>query len=396
MKRKRSDPDPAWRPAHSSNRSSQRPVSTESLLQLMGVATSPAKSVTVSHTLESPPVFKSNVSKFISPSRVEHSTPSKGPLTSHVITPGNSKLRPSRLVECNDGTAVIFLSESKTDENTLPILMPNEWLKNNSPIPSASFDGKIDFEVTKESIERVREQIQARLQASQNRRVKSQRDVMKISARDALLSAGYSKEQVPAKLAHWIHFIPHEVIGDEGQTPDNLGLGLKYPNGAMELINRALLDLLFHPNEISRPKKLYLSAIPQWVEGFENIRLLKSLTYTVKNEPGEAYTKSLSINFDMLSLSPICLTEVELIKSLMEKKFLLNPTPACVSKNETISDEELEQLLCPSSPLIFSSEEASSIEESSSSSATPLSENSNRNTVPSATTVKLKPTSLNF
>lgn len=382
--------DPDWDPltlgCASTRAPSKKLTSAESILYVMGAASSPAARTTFISTLEGSPINANRVINHIPSSQCAFSTPHKGPYTSHVTTPiGESKLRPSRMIECDDGVVTIFISEDKTEENTLSLLPPNDWVKNCIPL-SDSLDGIIDFEITRENVF-----------SGGSIRAKSQNAVMgNLSARDALINAGY---EMPPRLANWIHFIPHAFLGILGQIASNMGLGLKNPNGAMEIINRAIPKILLHPNG---PEKLYLSAIPKWVEGYENIRLLESITYIVKNAPGELCTKWMRTTFEMLSLASVCVTEIPIIEALMEKKFLLKPTPALVSDKGSISDEEFERLLSPSSPLIFSSEEPSLSEEASSSkkassgSATPLSENSNRNTVPSASTVKLKPTSLKF
>lgn len=314
MPKKRKVADQSWRPGTSStSTTSKHPNNTEGLLHLMGVAGSPAKTVVVEHDLMSPPSFVNTRSKMLSPRLCFRS-----PLTFSFKTPTNgSRLLVSREITCDNGKVKIFLSEGKVGSNRLSVpAIPNDWVKNFSDFSSVSTVGK-EFKITKEIIEKTNKVTAKRRKLGKSSRSVSQNQVMGISAKQVLSSAGIVVDD-----AHWVHMdVPHEFVGDEAQTMDNLAIGLKYGNGAMELVNRALYNIFFHENSDCVPPVLYLHSIKTWKVGYENIRLLDTLEYIVRDDNGN----SVSIPFDMLSTDPVCTTEIEPIEELLKKKFNLKP-----------------------------------------------------------------------
>ncbi|MBI2792629.1 MAG: hypothetical protein HYX61_11785 [Gammaproteobacteria bacterium] len=311
----------------------------ESIFYLMDSADSPAKKALLVNNSSTKVTFSpEKPHPFLSPSKAELSTPQKGPMTCSAYTPKGSKLVVSRLIECEDGTAMgIFLPENKVHQNELVIPdVPNPWIAQ-SPIPKADMNGIIDFKITKESIRQVEAVIRKRLKEGQPQRLISQQDLMKISAVKALRNAGI---EVPAKGAHHTHLTPHCYQGDDGQCVNNLGIATKQANAAMELVNPAIKEALFQKDALPA---LYLSAIPEWVKGYENIRLLKTITYIIKDAPGDNPTRSATIRFNMLSTDPVCLTDVLPIRKFIIEKFSNKPVLENVEKDESEESEESEE-----------------------------------------------------
>ena len=346
-KKRKKKSDGAYRPG--TRRSTPLDASAftvENLMKLNQAASSPAKKgVLLNSTSTDVPLEsklftprKTRFTQLLSPSKVTLSTPQKGPLTSHVTTPKGSKLRPSRMIECDDGTCVLFLSEDKINDDSLIIPpKPSNWLKT-SPIPKAQLNGLIDVEITQKSIQATQALIRARKKQGLPARIKSQNEVMNMPANQALKNAGIKAEP---NTMHWVHFISHMFIGDKSQTVENLGLGTKYANMAMELVNPAIQRLL---NKKNAYPAIYLSIIPEFVPGYESIRLLKSLTMVIKDAKGDTYKHKASVKFNMLSLQKVCLSDVQPIKKFIMKKF---------ANHEVKSKENDEFLLNISPPPIL-------------------------------------------
>lgn len=326
-KKRKKNPDRAFRPgAPRSKPLDPSAFSVENLMKLNQAASSPAKkgvllnSTSTSVSLESE-LFtpkKTHSTQLLSPSKVTLSTPEKGPLTTYVTTPKGSKLRPSRIIQCDDGTFTLFLSEDKINNESLKIPhIPSKWI-NKSPIPKVHLNGCIDVEITKKTIKETEALIRARKKEGLPARKVSQNIVMGIAANKALSHAGI--KAAPGTM-HWVHFVSHMFIGDKSQTAENLGLGTKYANMAMELVNPAIKRLLYKKNAYPA---IYLSIIPEFVPGYESLRLLKSLTMVIKDAKGDDYKHKALIKFNMLSLQKVCLTDVLPVRKFIMNKFANN------------------------------------------------------------------------
>lgn len=302
----------------------------ESIFYLMDSAESPAKKALLVNNSATKVTFTpEKPHPFLSPSKAELSTPAKGPMTQSAYTPKGSKLVVSRLIECEDGTAIgIFLPENKVNQNELVIPEhPNPWIED-SPIPKADMSAIVDLKITKESIKQIEALVSKRRKEGLPDRHTSQNKLMGISAVQALRNAGVD---VAARSAHHTHLTPHCYQGDAGQCVKNLGIATKQANAAMELVNPAIKEALFQENALPA---LYLSAIPEWVKGYENIRLLKTITYILKDAPGDTPTRSATIRFNMLSTDPVCLTDILPIRKFLCEKFSNKPVLENAGKEE--------------------------------------------------------------
>ncbi len=298
---------------------------TESLLKLMGSASSPAKKAVLINTTNTRVHFDNNViftptkkhsTQVLSPTKVKLSTPEKGPLTSFVTTPMGSKLKPSRIIECDDGAYTLFISEDKVEESELKIpTSVNKWVLKSSPIPKDSLDGFEDYKITRQGIFDTEKLIKKRKERRENPRLKSQNDLMKYPANKSLRKAGFEVED---NTAHWLDFLPHNFVGDASRTPKNLGIGTRFANAAMELVNRAIRQLLCEKD--SSFTSIYLTVKPEWVPGYENIRLLKSLKVIIKDSKAKDAHQA-CFKFNCLTLEKVCITDVNPIKQFILKKF---------------------------------------------------------------------------
>ncbi|MGD9592165.1 MAG: hypothetical protein AB7V32_06560 [Candidatus Berkiella sp.] len=323
-KKRRKNPDPAFRLGSSRSRPIDPSAFTvENLFKLNQSALSPAPKAVILNTTSTKPNLetqlftpnKKHASTLISPSKVTLSTPDKGPFTRFVTTPLGSKLFPSRMIDCDDGAYVLFLSEAKINNQNITIpKKPANWIKQ-SPIPKASLKGFVDIKITKKQIQATEALIRKRKREGLAPRAVSQNKVMGIPANTALKKAGITADP---NTMHWVHFISHSFIGDKSQIVSNLGLGTKYANMAMELVNPVIKRLLFKKGAYPA---IYLSIIPEYVPGFEAIRLLKSLTMIIKDGKGDSFEHKASITFDMLTLQKVCLTDVIPVRKFIMQKF---------------------------------------------------------------------------
>ncbi|HRE32673.1 MAG TPA: hypothetical protein PLD88_11915 [Candidatus Berkiella sp.] len=323
-RRRRKKRDGAWNPRGKSRAVNTTNFSTESLIRLMKSAASPAKKVAIVNTTnvsvckDETVLFtptKKHSSILLSPSQYKLSTPAIGPKTSHLITPLGSKLYPSRIIECDDGIVSVFISEDKKAEKELTIpATPAAWIKK-SPIPDAQMIGMMDIPVTRKAIKAVEALKRKRKKEGVNPRGTSQNEVMGIPATQALRKAGVDINDGEAQHCH---FLSHEFYGDKSQTVENMGIGTRQANAAMELVNRTLRKLLYMKNG---PEVIYISATPEWVSGFEKVRWLKKLTLTVKDGAGKNFKHSAKVTFNMLTLSPVCLTDVRPVRDSIIAKF---------------------------------------------------------------------------
>lgn len=304
---------PKSRPKKSNPTQKKQPCfNTENLFKMMNcLASPPAKTAVVNNVNSQLDLEKNPL--LLSPSQFTLSSPQKGPLTNHVTTPKGSKLSPTHLIKCENGVISIFLSEDKASQEELAIAPTPASEINQSMVPDESLAGMMDIQITHENIEKIKAQISQRKAACKNIRGQSQNQIMKMTARGALQKAGVSVE---ARTVNWTHLVSYTFIGDEGQCVKNIGLATQRANAANELFNGAIKSLV---KTINKP--LYLSVVPEWVPGYEKIRLLKTLTYTVKDGLGVHCQHTASLTFNMLSLRRICAAEIKLINQIICKSF---------------------------------------------------------------------------
>lgn len=328
-KKRKKNKDGAWHPRqNAAPRDTTQFSSSEGVIRLMGAAASPAAKIAILNTtslsicqgeLQLTTPTKKHSSKVLTPSKYTLSTPEAGPKTSHLLTPKGSKLLPSRIIECDDGVISVFLSEDKVKPKSLVVpRTPKPWIAH-SPIPKASMQGMLDIPITKKQIKRVDALRRTRIKMGENPRKISQNTLNCIPATQAMRKAGITVENGDG---HYTHFIPFSFLGDEAQTVENMGIATRHANAAMELVNPAIRRLLYMKNG---PEVVYLSAIPTWEPGYENIRLLKSLTYLIKDGKGNDYKHSATVRFNMLSLANICLTDVRPVRDSIIAKFSDTP-----------------------------------------------------------------------
>ncbi|MCS5711794.1 hypothetical protein [Candidatus Berkiella aquae] len=323
-RRRKKNRDGAYNPRGKSRAVNTTEFTTENLIRLMKSATSPAKKVAIINTTnasvcEDETVLftpkKKHSSILLKSPQYKLSTPDAGPKTSHLVTPLGSKLYPSRIIQCDDGVVSVFISEDKKAQKELTIPdKPAAWIKK-SPIPAAKMTGMVDIAVTKKAIKAVEALKRKRKKAGENPRKISQNEVMGIAATQALRKAGV---EINDGEAQHCHFLSHEFFGDKSQTVQNMGIGTRQANAAMELVNRAIKRLLYMKNG---PAVIYVSATPEWVPGFEKVRWLKKLTLTIKDGAGKNFKHSAKVTFNMLTLSPVCLSDVRPVRDSIIAKF---------------------------------------------------------------------------
>lgn len=323
-KRRRKNTDGAWRKNQNTGTRDFSSFTTENQLRCMGAASLPADEVVLLNSSQtticqdenklSTPKGKHS-SRVLTPSKYQASTPEAGPRTTYIVTKEGKKLLPSRVIELDDGVVSVFLSQDKVIEKDL--LIPTSakpWIAH-SPIPEVSMAGMIDIPITKKKIKATDALTRSRKRGGQNPRKISQNQLNNIPATKAMRKAGIDVNDGDG---HYLHFIPFSFIGDEAQVVYNMGIGTRFANAAMELVNPAIRRLLYAKNG---PKVVYLSAIPEWVPGFEKIRLLKSITYIIKDGKGNNYQNSAKVIFNALSLREVCLTEVRPLREIIINKF---------------------------------------------------------------------------
>ena len=226
---------------------------------------------------------------------------------------------PRRLLECDEGAIGIFLPESSSTARRLSLPLQPAATIDNSPLPSAAVPTPLlEIEITKESLRKVERALQEQVCQGHSRRFPSILTFTHISAKEALELSGVTA--MPNRVVQYIHFLPHSVLGSDSQCITNIGIGTRQANAAMELINGMIRKLLFRKK--GAPASLSLSAAPQWVPGFEKIRLLESLTYTLKYQD-----RFVSIKFDMLTLLPISRAEIQTVEKILWEKFTITTAP---------------------------------------------------------------------
>lgn len=289
--------------------------------------------ISIEHTPQSTPKKKS-VTTFLTPSKFVLSTPEKGPYARFANTPGGSKFLPSRFIECDDGAMTLYLPEDKVKSQELEIPdTPDAWI-NKSPIPKANMQGLLEVELTKEKITKVDALIRQRKKNGEAPRKITQTKLMgSIGAVTALRKAGIKTDD--NNCVHYTHFVAFALLGDKAQAVENLGIGTRWSNAAMELVNPVIKELLYRKN--NPVPSIYLSVIPEWVPGYENIRLLKNLTLIIRDGKENNYKHSAKIKFNMLSTAPVCLSDIQPVRKFILNKFSKNaPTPTIDAKQQNV------------------------------------------------------------
>lgn len=303
MPRRLKNRDGSWSKKKENSQKHKKPKNynpnKNGIYQLMGAWVPDAQKISLLHP---PSIFK---------------TPPKGTLTpkeTHFITPMGSTLPLSVHIQCDDGDFKIFLSsEAMSYQRVQFPKKPTSWLKD-SPVPIAEFTGIEDYPISRTSILKASKDTQENKKVGKDPRGINQNKLMRISATKALIESGFD---VPPKSAHWTHLLPWALVGKQSQKVRNLGIATSQANARMELVNRALESFLReHPEQT-----LYLSAIPQWVEGYESIRLLETVTYVIKDGIGNQCQKSATITFDMLALQSVCNSEIDPTAEFLKEKF---------------------------------------------------------------------------
>jgi hypothetical protein len=315
--------DRAWHPRQESKRRAAPPEGvsrTEVLLKLMRSDASPAK-IGIANTGNTQLKLEQTPAVY-TPSKLTFSSPQKGARSSKVFTPKGTSLFPSRLLTFDNGEeTALFLPANKVENKTLKIPTPTAWVAE-APVPEETLEGYVDIPLTLSEIIATEKLKNERQRRGEDPRGTSQNKLTKIPATRALRLAGFDVEDGQGQ---WLHHIPHSCKGDFAQCLRNLGLGTKQANAAMELVNPVLKELLRKYKE--NLPALYLSTQPEWVPGFKEIRLMNSLTYIIKDAPGNQATKTASIRFDTLSLDPICVSEIPVIRAALLQKFAPSPKP---------------------------------------------------------------------
>lgn len=297
------------------------------ILDVMDAGLSPAPKAIISGQIT--PVRKKAQSRqnlataLLSPSDCDRSTPNKSNPSTLYSPVGKSAYPKSREIIINGTTVAIYLPEEKIGDNKLFVpKIPADTL-DSLRINQASLDALIDVPVTLQKLQAVEAQKQADIARKLSVRHPSQKSVMGVSPNVAAKKAGLDLPQAAELVGmnvakpyvmHWCHFIPHSLIGNDGQKVTNLGLATKFCNAEMTLVEPVIEALL---KMSGAPDTLYISVEPQYCAGYEKIKLLDRLTYTVKDGAGSDFNHSVSFNFDARSLNPICKSEQEIVNDLL-------------------------------------------------------------------------------
>lgn len=349
----------------------------EHLLCLMQVDAPPAEKVSVVDSTSGSPL-KSILSQNVTPTRCTFSTPSKRASARYMVTPTNGTvLESTQVITCDDGMVGFFMSKENEKKECneitfLPLPEPNDWVKENTLFSWVPLREIFELDITRALMNsRVRES---------NR---SQKRVMGFWAKDVLEKAGIFVEK---NEAHWFHFMANRFKSiDQSEVDEakkkikkaaanslewanavaelaeaeakikrekaaNLGIGLKWANGAMEIINDEIENILFH-----RDTTLHLTVAVKWAKGFEAIRLLQSIEMEVI-EPKTG--KSVSACFNALTFKGTSVTLIELFQQKMRKKFLeekpVAARPLIFSSSQKLqvrqSEKENEEIVANTTP----------------------------------------------
>lgn len=316
-KRKRNS-DPPYNPKtyRRKNRKIQKKSqlhSQEQLLRLMGVSTPEAlKMIVQGYYVDTPKKCKTEIIRSPFYEKVVSST------NNEILTTPSKKtqLGVSRYLETSLGKITIFLPQEKIKNERLDIPETPQNEINALEIPQALLEPIINKKVSVADVNRAAAEKQTAQQQGRPARYPSQKQVMKISARDAVQQA--TQLEVEDKLMHWVHFLSHSLLGNETQTPQNLGIATKNCNAEMELINPIINKMLLSKDH---PDELYISIYPTWVENYKEIRLLDKLVLEIKNSPEENCDRYVKAQFDALTLKHICISEIEVIEQILLNVF---------------------------------------------------------------------------
>lgn len=305
------------------------------LLKLMGAATSPVKKVLVVANTPHKDMraARINQTQVDSPSHYQGSSPGRRP--SSFISPLGktryTRVRDLSLDEEEDSIS-LYLPEHKASKQFLSLpAVPNlKAMVALAITPGCNgIDIIKDVPITLEQLNTIEEEKVRDKDLGLSERYPSQASVYGCSPNHAAKAAGIdlataakSVAATDANIMHVCHFIGHKFLGNRGQIIENFGLGTKYFNAEMTLLENVLRKILQQPDT---PDTLYLHVKPKYKLGFEDIRLIDELVYTITDCKFSEYRKDthhkVSMKFFGLSLNKVCLTEQPLIADLLVKKF---------------------------------------------------------------------------
>ncbi len=304
----------AYNPRQSSRRTNTNfESSARGIIQLMGASTPEAKKAAVRGTqVTFTPDAKTQILK--SPD-YQASTPNR--ITSrHLVTPqGKTKLIASRVIQIQNQEVSIYLPKDKVKTTRLAVPLLPDVALDDLDIPQGSLEATVDTPITLKDIRQAAKEKKKAKRNGDPVRSPTQDEIMQISARKALKAAGIVVEP---RSVHWTHFVSHSMKGNKAQYLDNLGLATKFCNAEMELLNPVIQKIL---RSKKHPNTLYLSFYPTWVNGYEKIRLLDSLSVEIKDGAGTDYKHRVKFTFDALTLSTICLSEIKIIEKILLDTF---------------------------------------------------------------------------
>lgn len=305
------------------------------LLKLMGAATSPVKkALVVANTphkdMRAPRINQTQVD---SPSRYQGSSPGKRP-SSFISPVGKTRYTRVRDLSLDDeeDSISLYLPEHKASKQFLSLpAVPNlkAMIELNIKAGSPMFDLIKDVPITLEQLDSIEEEKVRDKDLGLSERYPSQTSVYGCSPNHAakvagidLAAAAKSVAATDANIMHICHFVGHKFLGNRGQIIQNFGLGTKYFNAEMTLLEDVLRKILQQPNTSDT---LYVHVQPKYKRGYEDIRLIDELVYTITDCKFSEYQKDthhkVSMKFFGLSLNKVCLTEQPLIADLLVKKF---------------------------------------------------------------------------
>ena len=155
----------------------------------------------------------------------------------------------------------------------------------------ASF-GAQTFTTSKADFEKTSKMIRERRICGQSTRQPSNQTAMGESAYNIAQAAGL---KVEARELHITHLIPHAIMGDLSQNPENMGIAPKQANAAMELVNSVIETLLRDPKTPDNIE-LTITATPTYIEP-RQLRIFDTIHYEITDN----YGHQASFEFDMLS-----------------------------------------------------------------------------------------------
>lgn len=318
-RRRRKKPDPGnreWKPRSKQHYMPLRKRGARATIQLMQAHTPDAKKAAVRGSRLPLPKLPSTT---LSRTPIRKSTAAEETTEATFFTPKQkTELAVSRVIQLKDHDVTIFLPKDKVKKGRLeiPSVISDahlETLEALSINERGSLEPSLNVKYTAKDFERTERQIRRDRIAGKSQR--SQEKVMKCSARNALKAAGVI---VKPRQAHWIHFVAHSAKGRKTQKPGNLAIATKNCNAEMQLIEPVIEKILRSDNH---PDALYVDFIPEWVAGYEKIRLLNKLTVVIKDADSASPARHVRFTFDGLATKQICTTEVELIEGLLLDTF---------------------------------------------------------------------------